>query len=101
MAIGIFAGYVFVVPGLAAISICGLMGIPLGKYLMFGIVLGPLTAFLTVLIFGLMLRAGWWRPATDEEPDEGVDLIDRDSEAERELDAFIEGRLRPPHLKAD
>ena len=72
LGIGIFAGYVFVVPGLAAISICGLMGIPLGKYLMFGIVLGPLTAFLTVLIFGLMLRAGWWRPATDEEESEAL-----------------------------
>jgi ubiE/COQ5 methyltransferase-like protein len=30
--------------------------------------------------------------------DPAADLIDRDSEAERELDAFIEGKLRPPHL---
>jgi ubiquinone/menaquinone biosynthesis C-methylase UbiE len=31
--------------------------------------------------------------------DHEVDLIDRDSEAERDLDAFIEGKLRPPHLR--
>lgn len=72
LGIGIFAGYVFVVPGLSAISICGLMGIPLGKYLMFGIVIGPLTAFLTVLVFGLMLRMGWWNPAKDEEESEAL-----------------------------
>jgi ubiquinone/menaquinone biosynthesis C-methylase UbiE len=33
-----------------------------------------------------------------EEPDDDGELIDRESEAERELDAFIEGRKRPPHL---
>jgi len=35
---------------------------------------------------------------SDESAAAEVDLIDRDSEAERELDAFIEGKLRPPHL---
>jgi GntP family gluconate:H+ symporter len=38
---GIFAGYVFVIPGLAAISIAGLLGVPLGRWLLFGIVIGP------------------------------------------------------------
>ena len=74
---GIFCGYVFVVPGLSAISIAGLLKIPLGTYLLYGIVIGPLTALLTTLIFRSMLRFGWWNPATDEEQDEAL----RDMEA--------------------
>src|SRR5699024_8250075 len=64
---GIFSGYVFVVPGLAAISITGLMGIPLGNWLMFGLVLGPLTAVLTTFIMKMMLRTKYWKPESDEE----------------------------------
>ncbi|MGP5619508.1 GntT/GntP/DsdX family permease [Corynebacterium casei] len=64
---GIFSGYVFVVPGLAAISITGLMGIPLGNWLMFGLVLGPLTAVLTTFIMKTMLRTKYWKPESDEE----------------------------------
>ena len=44
---GIFAGYVFVIPGLAAISIAGLLDMPLGTWLLFGIVIGPVTAIVT------------------------------------------------------
>ncbi|MGO3069158.1 GntP family permease [Corynebacterium casei] len=64
---GIFSGYVFVVPGLAAISITGLMGIPLGNWLMFGLVLGPLTAVLTTFVMKTMLRTKYWKPESDEE----------------------------------
>ncbi|WP_168582642.1 GntP family permease [Gephyromycinifex aptenodytis] len=64
---GIFCGYVFVVPGLSAISIAGLLQIPLGTYLLYGIVLGPLTAVLTTFVFSRMLHHGWWKPALDEE----------------------------------
>lgn len=67
---GIFAGYVFVIPGLAAVSIAGLLDVPLGTWLLWGVVLGPLTALATTFLFGLLLRAGWWRPETDEADDD-------------------------------
>lgn len=70
---GIFAGYVFVVPGLAAVSIAGLMGIPLGTWILYGIVLGPLTAIATTLIFRQLLRGRYWKPAVDEELTDGAD----------------------------
>lgn len=47
---GIFSGYVFMVPGLAAVSIAGLLDIQLGTWLIFGLVFGPLTAILTTLV---------------------------------------------------
>lgn len=69
---GIFCGYVFVIPGLSAISIAGLLKVPLGTYLLYGIVIGPVTALLTVWLFGMLLRMGWWKPERDEEPSEAM-----------------------------
>ena len=64
---GIFAGYVFVIPGLAAVSIAGLLDIPLGTWLVYGIVLGPLTAIVTTFLFSLLLRTRYWNPEQDEQ----------------------------------
>ncbi|MBK8435487.1 MAG: GntP family permease [Austwickia sp.] len=69
---GIFCGYVFVIPGLSAISIAGLLKIPLGTYLLYGIVIGPITALLTVWLFRLLLRMDYWKPAQDEDPSEAL-----------------------------
>jgi H+/gluconate symporter-like permease len=69
---GIFAGYVFVIPGLAAISIAGLLEVPLGTWLLFGIVIGPLTAIITTIIMRLLLRGRLWKPETDEDVDEAM-----------------------------
>ena len=69
---GIFAGYVFVIPGLAAVSIAGLLDIPLGTWLLYGLVLGPLTAIVTTVLFRLLLRGRYWNPAKDEDVDEAM-----------------------------
>jgi GntP family gluconate:H+ symporter len=77
---GIFCGYVFVIPGLAAVSIAGLLDVPLGTWMLYGIVLGPITALVTTWLFGLMLRAGWWDAETDEAEDDPL-AIDGDLES--------------------
>ena len=69
---GIFCGYVFVIPGLAAISIAGLLDIKLGTWLLFGLAIGPVTAVLTTLVMRQVLRSTYWRPETDEEVDEAM-----------------------------
>ena len=71
---GIFCGYVFVVPGLSAISIAGLLQVPLGTYLLFGIVIGPVTAVITTWLFKRMLNRGWWNAAKDEEESNAGDI---------------------------
>jgi GntP family gluconate:H+ symporter len=63
---GILVGYVFVVPGLGTLSIAGLLGIPLGTMLLYGLIVGPLTAVLTTLVFKLILGRGFWNPEKDE-----------------------------------
>ncbi|UFN44993.1 GntP family permease [Nocardioides okcheonensis] len=70
---GIFAGYVFVIPGLAAISIAGLLDIRLGDWLVLGVVIGLVTALVSTLLMRVLFGAGgFWDPATDEEPDEAM-----------------------------
>ncbi|GAA1140561.1 GntP family permease [Ornithinicoccus hortensis] len=87
---GIFCGYVFVVPGLAAVSIAGLLEVPLGTYLLYGIVIGPVTALLTVWLFGLLLRTGWWKADRDEEENEA--LLEAEEE---EANGHLKPRWRP------
>jgi gluconate:H+ symporter, GntP family len=67
LGIGIFSGYVFVVPGLAAVAVAGLMGVPLGKYLLYGLPIGLLTALITTLIFRVLLSRGYWKDDSDYE----------------------------------
>ena len=63
---GILVGYVFVIPGLGTLSIAGLLDIPLGTMLIYGLIVGPATAVLTTLAFSLLLRTGLWNPERDE-----------------------------------
>ncbi|WP_309070630.1 SLC13 family permease [Arthrobacter sp.] len=64
---GIEVGLVFVVPGVAALAVAGLLGVPLGEMFVWGIVIGLPTAFLTMFIFNLLAkRALRWSPEKDE-----------------------------------
>lgn len=94
MAIGIFAGYVFVVPGLAAVSVAGLIEVPLGTYLLYGLPIGLVTALVTAVLFRLLLSRGFWKPASDleESVDEGTES---DQEQARESGLSLPVRLLP------
>ncbi|WP_017573171.1 GntP family permease [Nocardiopsis halotolerans] len=63
---GILVGYVFVIPGLGTVSIAGLLGVPLGTMLLYGFGVGLATAVLTVFLYGVLLRFGFWNPDKDE-----------------------------------
>ncbi|MFC4000112.1 GntP family permease [Prauserella oleivorans] len=63
---GILVGYVFVVPGLGTVAIAGLLDVPLGTMLLYGFVIGPATALLTMLVYSRLLKLGFWNKAKDE-----------------------------------
>jgi len=69
---GILVGYVFVIPGLGTLSIAGLLGIPLGTMLVFGLIVGPATAVIATYVFKLVLRTGLWTPERDERETEAL-----------------------------
>ncbi|MBK1787741.1 GntP family permease [Prauserella cavernicola] len=63
---GILVGYVFVVPGLGTIAIAGLLDVPLGTMLIYGFLIGPATAALTVLLYSALVKRGFWNKDKDE-----------------------------------
>jgi GntP family gluconate:H+ symporter len=89
---GIFAGYVFVIPGLAAISIAGLLDIRLGDWLLYGLAIGLVTAIVSTLLMRLLFAAGgMWDPETDEEVDEAM------AEQEAADAAYLTGEAESAH----
>lgn len=69
---GILVGYVFVVPGLATVSIAGLLDIPLATMLGYGLVIGTLTVLITVFIYRQLIERGLWNPEKDEHASEAL-----------------------------
>ena len=87
---GIFSGYVFVVPGLAVILIAGQVDVSLGAWLFWGLLIGLATALVTTFLFQMLLRSGYWKPETDEDPDEAMLEVEaHDAEIDPEHDARV------------
>jgi H+/gluconate symporter-like permease len=79
---GILVGYVFVVPGLGTVAIAGLLDVPLGTMLIYGTLIGPPTAVLTLFIYSQVLKYGLWNNAKDEAHFEDMVLGSPDAVAE-------------------
>jgi H+/gluconate symporter-like permease len=73
MAIGLECGIVLTVPGVGALALAGLLGVPLGKYLLFGVLLVIPTVAIAVAIMSFLFNHGWWNPERDEQEFLGED----------------------------
>ncbi|WP_433785054.1 GntP family permease [Actinomycetospora sp. CA-101289] len=65
LAIGCECGIVMMVPGIGTVAIASVLGVPLGRMLVFGLVVLVPTVVIAILIVGAVL-ARWWDPARDE-----------------------------------
>ncbi|MEN3322050.1 MAG: gluconate:H+ symporter, GntP family [Mycobacterium sp.] len=84
MAIGLECGIVLTVPGVGALALAGLLGVPLGKMLLFGVLLVIPTVAIAVAIMSFLFNHGWWNPERDEQAFLGEDpepLDDADVES--------------------
>jgi H+/gluconate symporter-like permease len=95
---GILVGYVFVVPGLATVSIAGLLDIQLATMLGYGLVIGTLTALITVFLYLLLVERGLWNPDKDEHASEAL-LAEEAFAVENDV-SRAESRRRLPPLTA-
>lgn len=74
MALGIEVGLVFVVPGVGAVALAGVLQLPFGKMFLFGIVVATFTIVVTLVLFTFLARRGLWKPDVDESHDsDGAD----------------------------
>ncbi|GAA4982675.1 SLC13 family permease [Pseudonocardia tropica] len=67
LAIGLECGIVFMVPGVGAVALAGVLGVPLGQMLILGLVVVVPTVLIATAIMSVLLRRGWWDPARDEQ----------------------------------
>ncbi|MGW3570314.1 GntP family permease [Streptomyces sp. NPDC000941] len=67
LAIGLECGIVFTVPGAAALALAALLNVPLGTYLLYGLIVVVPTVAIAITIMSFALTRGWWNPALDEE----------------------------------
>ncbi|RDI54064.1 H+/gluconate symporter-like permease [Nocardia mexicana] len=68
LAIGGECGIVLTVPGVGALALAGLLGVPLGKMLLFGVLLVIPTVAIAVAIMCFLFDRGWWSEERDEQP---------------------------------
>lgn len=73
MAIGLECGIVLTVPGVGALALAGLLGVPLGKMLLFGVLLVIPTVAISVAIMTFVFNHGFWNPERDEQQFLGED----------------------------
>jgi gluconate:H+ symporter, GntP family len=67
MAIALECGIVFTVPGVASLALAGLLNVPLGKMLLFGLLLVIPTIIIAIAIMTFLFRRGFWNEAKDED----------------------------------
>jgi GntP family gluconate:H+ symporter len=81
MAIALECGIVFTVPGVASLALAGLLNVPLGKMLLFGLLLVIPTIVISIAIMTFLFRRGFWNEAKDEDHT-FVEEEDREGEEE-------------------
>ncbi len=79
MAIALECGIVFTVPGVASLALAGLLNVPLGKMLLFGLLLVIPTIIISIAIMTFLFRRGFWNEAKDEDH---TFVAEEDSEGE-------------------
>ena len=81
MAIALECGIVFTVPGVASLALAGLLNVPLGKMLLFGLLLVVPTIVISIAIMTFLFRRGFWNEAKDEDH---TFVAEEDQEGEEE-----------------
>jgi GntP family gluconate:H+ symporter len=67
MAIGLECGIIFMVPGVGALALAGLLGVPLGKMLVFGFLVVVPTIIIAIMIMTFLFKRGFWKSDRDEQ----------------------------------
>lgn len=67
VSMGLLVGLVFVIPGVGALAAAGLLDIPLGTMLIYGLPVAVLTVIFTTAIYNFLLAHGLWNDDKDED----------------------------------
>jgi GntP family gluconate:H+ symporter len=70
MAISLECGIVLMVPGVAAVALAGLLSVPLGEMLIFGLIVIVPTILISIFVMTFFITRGLWKVDQDEQTDE-------------------------------
>lgn len=68
MAISLECGIVLMVPGVATMALAGLLGVPLGKMMIFGFIVIVPTIVISIAIMNFLIHRGLWNVDLDQQP---------------------------------
>lgn len=71
LSIGLYCGLTLMVPGAANLALAGLLDVPLGRMLLWGLVVIVPTVLISIAIMFLLVNRGFWNPDKDEQPSAG------------------------------
>lgn len=80
LAISLECGIVLMVPGVASLALAGLLGVPLGKMMIFGLIVIIPTIIISIAIMNFLIHRGLWNVELDQQP------IDEESEGTGQTD---------------
>ncbi|UYQ77749.1 GntP family permease [Glutamicibacter sp. JL.03c] len=63
---GLIVGLTMTVPGVAALALSALLGVPLGSMLLFGVPVACATIATTIAAMNILFKFGLWKPSMDE-----------------------------------
>ncbi|GAB3480447.1 GntP family permease [Nocardiopsis coralliicola] len=66
MAIGIEVGLIFVLPGVGAVALAGVLNVSIARMFVFGTITAVFTIVTTLALFTAVARRGLWKPELDE-----------------------------------
>ncbi|WP_461172651.1 GntP family permease [Arthrobacter sp. Z1-9] len=93
MAIALECGIVFMVPGVASLALAGLLNVPLGKMLLFGLLLVIPTIIISIAIMTFLFRRGFWNEEKDEDH---TFVAEEDREGEDDYEAAADQPTNTP-----
>lgn len=70
LAISLECGIVLMVPGVASLALAGLLGVPLGKMMIFGFIVVVPTIVISIAIMNFLIHRGLWKIDLDQQPAE-------------------------------
>lgn len=68
LAISLECGIVLMVPGVATLALAGLLGVPLGKMMIFGLIVIVPTIIISIAVMNFLIHRGFWNVELDQQP---------------------------------
>ncbi|MGP6175572.1 GntP family permease [Corynebacterium sp. A21] len=101
MAISLECGIVLMVPGVASLALAGLLGVPLGKMMIFGFIVIVPTIIISIAIMNFFIHRGLWNTELDQQVIDETDEATGGSATSTDRDGGTDGSGGPAPVEQE